>query len=551
MRLFAGVSFLLLVPHGDARAQDADGDGLSDVLEATYGTDPALPDTDGDTVPDGSEVLRYASNPLAPAPMCLDWDARPVQAPVLNPAGIFPADMDGDGDLDALWGSHTAGLVEWAANLGGGVFAAVPSSSVAQEAPFLLDVGDLDTDGDPDALVGTYLFGDAGEGEQVVWIANDAGVLRAPTVLVAGIDDLGAVAVIDVDTDGDDDALVADEGENRVIVLENVAGVLQPPRELLQVRGPHKLHADDFDLDGDLDLMVAHADGVDWYSDDGTGTFVLSETILFYAIGYTISSIDTLDADQDGDRDALIALGYYYSVDVYDNLGSGVFGPAQNVTTDAAYPRATPGDLDNDGREDIVVADGNCLCPGNPNKILWFRDEGVGWGPIQILVDDPALVTPTWPHTVDMDLDGDLDLFTSFQTANTVGWWANPTADDRDVDGVSRLAEVCIASTDDDNADTDGGTMPDGEELLLVRDPRDPSDDVDALPDTGGPAEDTAAPGGPGPDDEEPADTEDGGAGPAEAGAEADSKGCGCESAGAGVRWWLAAALALGVRRRR
>ena len=38
-------------------ATDSDGDGLSDLLEATqYGTDPQLPDTDFDGMSDGWEV---------------------------------------------------------------------------------------------------------------------------------------------------------------------------------------------------------------------------------------------------------------------------------------------------------------------------------------------------------------------------------------------------------------------------------------------------------------------------------------------------------------
>ncbi len=46
---------------------DTDGDGLKDGEEVkVYGTDPLNPDTDGDGLTDGEEVLKYKTNPLNP-----------------------------------------------------------------------------------------------------------------------------------------------------------------------------------------------------------------------------------------------------------------------------------------------------------------------------------------------------------------------------------------------------------------------------------------------------------------------------------------------------
>lgn len=43
---------------------DGDHDGLTDVLEKTYGTDPKNPDTDGDGLTDGQEVNTYHTDPV-------------------------------------------------------------------------------------------------------------------------------------------------------------------------------------------------------------------------------------------------------------------------------------------------------------------------------------------------------------------------------------------------------------------------------------------------------------------------------------------------------
>lgn len=45
---------------------DSDGDGLSDEYELRIGTDPLNPDTDGDGLKDGEEVLKYKTDPLNP-----------------------------------------------------------------------------------------------------------------------------------------------------------------------------------------------------------------------------------------------------------------------------------------------------------------------------------------------------------------------------------------------------------------------------------------------------------------------------------------------------
>lgn len=44
--------------------RDSDGDGLTDNQELELGTDPLNPDTDGDRLSDGEEVLRRSTNPL-------------------------------------------------------------------------------------------------------------------------------------------------------------------------------------------------------------------------------------------------------------------------------------------------------------------------------------------------------------------------------------------------------------------------------------------------------------------------------------------------------
>jgi ribosomal protein L40E len=60
-----GFGFTVCVSRTKVQSlKDTDRDGLLDVLEAQYGTDPADPDTDGDGLQDAEEITRYETDPL-------------------------------------------------------------------------------------------------------------------------------------------------------------------------------------------------------------------------------------------------------------------------------------------------------------------------------------------------------------------------------------------------------------------------------------------------------------------------------------------------------
>ncbi len=54
---------------GDVCDPDADDDGLSNTDEAAWGSDPLVPDTDGDNLSDGQEVNTYGTDPIIPIAM--------------------------------------------------------------------------------------------------------------------------------------------------------------------------------------------------------------------------------------------------------------------------------------------------------------------------------------------------------------------------------------------------------------------------------------------------------------------------------------------------
>jgi len=72
--------------------KDSDGDGLTDKEELEIGTDPNNPDTDGDGLYDGQEVMEYKTDPLDP-----DTDGGGVKDGIEVLNGADP--LDGDDDI--------------------------------------------------------------------------------------------------------------------------------------------------------------------------------------------------------------------------------------------------------------------------------------------------------------------------------------------------------------------------------------------------------------------------------------------------------------------
>jgi len=111
--IFGGRAEAALQADGDAvpvmvyvtNTDDADGDGLSDAVEALLGTDALSQDTDDDGMPDGWEV-RNALNPLDTWDATYDADEDGLLNVEEFAAGARP--FEEDTDADGYWDS-----VEW------------------------------------------------------------------------------------------------------------------------------------------------------------------------------------------------------------------------------------------------------------------------------------------------------------------------------------------------------------------------------------------------------------------------------------------------------
>ncbi len=301
---------------------------------------------------------------------------------------------------------------------------------------------DYDGDGDVDYFLLTSM-----QGKHNALVQNDgAGAFTDVTAAsgLAGVNSDESISMAclfaDLDNDGDQDLFVAAYGRNRVFLNDGGGGFSEPPGPPRFAEPGNSSSAIAFDYDGDgwLDLMVGRYFPEDlrrltttaifpttWesarnggrnllYRNNRDGTFTESAHALGVDDpGWTLA-LGAGDLDDDGDADVYVANDFGPDV-VYRNDGHGRF---TDVTADAigndgdAGMNADFGDFDNDGRLDVYVTNitnavfdqGNMLWKNlgslrfaNVAREMNVRDGGWGWG----------------AKFVDLDNDGDLDLYTA------------------------------------------------------------------------------------------------------------------------------------------
>ncbi|MEZ5966392.1 MAG: VCBS repeat-containing protein [Planctomycetota bacterium] len=297
---------------------DAEATRYVEATAAQFRSDPAdtravaLADVDGDSDLDLILADRNGCRLLIN-----DGFARFVDATAsrLPPSGLVMSiavgDVDGDRDLDLFvgrdWGSGGDMLL---INDGSGHFADVSASHLPQveNQSARVVLVDVDGDGDLDAVVAdSFLIFHTNR----VYTNDGGGRFTDETAvrLPEGGTRAWTVVAFDADGDGDVDLVFGDDAQDRLFVNDGSGFFRSVPGALpTDPTSTEALAAGDLDGDGDVDLVLGKsgASGSRVLENDGHGLFV-DRTRAFWGDGPGAARwIEIADLDADGDQDVLV-----------------------------------------------------------------------------------------------------------------------------------------------------------------------------------------------------------------------------------------------------
>jgi hypothetical protein len=335
---------------------------------------------------------------------------------------VIVADMDNDNDPDLLWASSADGTIKWIRNTDGlGTFGTTFNIETSASSVTSIFPADIDGDGDLDVL-STYSINSS---QGVAWYKNNGlSGFGTRTLLTNAFDFATSVYAGDLDGDGDMDVATASGGDNKIAWYENLTGTdAFGPQQVLTTSAVSAQVVRIVDVDGDNDKDIVFGSNTDrklgWFENtNGNGTF--GPETLIGNNGGSVRDIEFADMDNDGDLDFIAPIGGN-NVTLFTKANSAVSFTPTILTKHIDGGRVVAAeDIDGDGDKDLVAAS------YWDDKISWYENlDGQGnYYNTQVLID--YFVNGASSVFVgDVDGDGFKDVLATSYLDNKVIWYKN------------------------------------------------------------------------------------------------------------------------------
>jgi hypothetical protein len=230
----------------------------------------------------------------------------------------------------------------------------------------------------------------------------------APRSFAAGTGaNFGAVTA-DFNHDGKLDTAVfayTGSGENVNVIMGNGNGTFQAPVSYAVGGNPQQMLSADFNHDGYPDIAVSTESGEQILINNGDGTFQSAVTYHAFGVGAV--------ADFNGDGNLDIAVTEYDDgasnyVDVMLGNGDGTFQTVKKYKGGPCAYQAAAGDLNHDGKIDLILANGGCGSGPQQNQFTVLLGNGDGSFQAPVAYSDTA--SPYQVAVGDFNRDGNLDI---------------------------------------------------------------------------------------------------------------------------------------------